>query len=365
MKRHVAVVALSIFGAWLVGCVGEDDTSGNSLDDADSIQQALDRPGGGLDGEDTDPMFGEEDEFAETGMDEEDPAVDDEELAFGPGGRSEIPEGVRATTVLVLWGQLRINPDVPEYTRWDGTISASEGGLIVRRLVRFEPRTDNLLPRLDRQTVALRSVTLPHNDGLILTMVTPPADSSEGRLPPALVVSLGDFRDIAIPARDLADGFRAIIPVDRMGNVIVIATVPPHPCPRGVLAGVWRQVRPGTGIIRGRWVGMGGELRGHVRGIYGTNEEGRQVFFGKIIGRDGRFRGLMRGVWGDGGFVGRWVGRGGEHLGGLRGRYFVHPDGELPVDGVFSGHWVEACHACPDGDEACSSEDPVEIGSEG
>ena len=365
MQRHLVIGALAIFSSWLIGCVGENDSSGNNLDEPDSIQQALDSPGGGFDAEDTDPMFGEEDEFAETGMDEEDPTVDDEELAYGPGGREEIPDSARAITVLVLWGQLRINPEVPSYTQWDGTISASEGGLIVRRTVRFEPRTDNLLPRIDRQTVALRSVTLPHNDGLILTMVPPPMSSSEEGLPPALVVSLGEFRDVVIPANDLADGFRAIIPVDRMGNVIVIATVPPHPCPRGVLAGVWRQVRPGMGTYRGRWVGMGGELRGHVRGIYGTNEDGQQVFFGKFIARDGAFRGLLRGVWVEGNFIGRWIDRSGRHLGGLRGHYFVHPDGDRPVDGVFSGHWVEACHACAPGDEACGEEDPIDIGSEG
>ena len=357
MKRNILTLSLTTFVIWFVGCL-EQENPEPSIDDAESIQQALDQDDGGFDSTDEAPMFDEEDEFADRGFDEEDPAVEDEELAYGPGGRegSGIPDDARAITVLVLWGQLRLNTEVARPTVWNGAIAASEGGLIVRRAVRFEGRSDALLPREDRQTVAFRSTTLPHNDGLILTMVHGPADDTG--LPPALVASLGEFEDIVVSADNLADGFRAIIPVDRMGNVIVITTVPAHPCPRGVLSGAWRQLRPGVGNFRGRWVGMGGELRGHVRGIYGTNEDGLQVFFGKYISRDGHFRGLLRGIWNEGDFTGRWIDRSGRHLGGLRGHYFVHPDGEAPVDGVFSGQWIEACAGFECGaDRPCPGED--------
>jgi hypothetical protein len=365
MKRHTQILSLVAVTLWISGCVGTDDTT-SALDDAGSIQQALEQPNGDFDTEDTAPMFGEDDVFADIGVDEEYPAVEDEELAFGPDGRYPIPDDVRGITVVVQWGQPRPNPDVPVPTVWDGDISVSDGGLIVRRVLRFEDRTDMLLPRFDPQTVFVRSVTQPHNDGLILTLVPPRPDDAAGReddptaRPPALVVSLGDVEDIVVPIRDLADGFRVMVPVDRMGNVIVIATVPDHPCPAGMLAGVWRQVEPGLGNFRGRWIGLEGELLGHLQGIYGTNEAGEQVFFGKFIDRDGRFHGLLRGVWGDGTFSGRWVDREGRHIGGLRGDYRVGPAGEdRPADGVFAGHWIEACgdHRC-DAGTRCPGEDP-------
>jgi hypothetical protein len=365
MKRHTQVLSLVAVTLWISGCVGTDDTT-SALDDAGSIQQALEQPNGDFDTEDTAPMFGEDDVFADIGIDEEYPAVEDEEMAFGPDGRYPIPDDVRGISVVVQWGQPRPNPDVPVPTVWDGDISVSDGGLIVRRVLRFEDRTDMLLPRFDRQTVFVRSVTQPHNDGLVLTLVPPRPDDAAGReddptaRPPALVVSLGDVEDIVVPIRDLADGFRVMVPVDRMGNVIVIATVPDHPCPAGMLAGVWRQVEPGLGNFRGRWIGLEGELLGHMQGIYGTNEAGEQVFFGKFIDRDGRFHGLLRGVWGDGTFSGRWVDREGRHVGGLRGDYRVGPAGEdRPADGVFAGHWIEACgdHRC-DESTRCPGEDP-------
>jgi hypothetical protein len=357
MKRHFTVLTLTVIAAWLVGCVGEGSPE---IAEADSLQQAIESPEGGFDTEDDEPMFGDEESFADLGLDEEDPAIDDERLAFGPEGRFPIPDEMRAVTVLVQWGQLRINPEVAEPTVWDGTISASEGGLIVRRVVRFEPRTDELLPRFDRQTVNVRSVTQPHNDGLILTLVLPPRDPSIGddERPPALLVNLGEAREVVVPAAALADGFRAMVPVDRMGNVIVITTVPPHPCPHGAFAGLWREVRSDLGTFQGRWIGLDGELQGHLRGIWGVNREGHQVFFGKYIGRDGRFRGLVRGVWHDGELTGRWVDRSGRHLGGLRGQYRTAPEeAEMRADGGFGGHWIEACpdHECSS--DRCPGED--------
>lgn len=359
MMRQIQILSLVTVAAWLVACVGEDIPETSA--DAESIQQALEETDGGFDEEDTAPMFGLEAEFADGGLDVEDPAVEDEALAFGPEGRFPIPDEARAISVMVLWGQLRVNPDVPEPTVWDGTISVSDGGLIVRRVVRFEPETDRLLPRFDRQTVNVRSVTLPHNDGLIVTLVPPIRDGATDELPPALVVSLGEHRDVVVPAADLADGFRAVVPVDRMGNVIMITTIPAHPCPHGALAGVWTTLRPGLGTFHGRWMGLGGELIGHLRGIWGVNRAGEQVFYGKYIDRDGRFRGLVRGVWAEGSFSGRWVGRGGRHLGGLRGHYRTVPEGaelDLEGDGVFGGHWVEACpgHECRP-DRRCPGED--------
>ena len=66
-----------------VACIDAARSKGWLLRFAEALQQALESPNGGFDAEDTDPLFGEEAEFVDQGMDEEDPAVEDEALAFG------------------------------------------------------------------------------------------------------------------------------------------------------------------------------------------------------------------------------------------------------------------------------------------
>jgi hypothetical protein len=364
--RHTAL-AVIVIAAWITGCAPttEEIPTGEQA----ALQQALELDNGGFTTDDAEPYFGMEEEFVDTGLDMEDPAIDDPMLIHGPDGIPYEGDDANAITVLILWGQLRVNPDMELPRMWDGEISATTGGLIARRAVRFEGPTDELMPRPDVRTVPFRSATMPHNDGLLVTLVLPPEGVPAPAVLPELVVNLNGVDEIRIEASDLADGYRTGMLVDDLGNMVVITTVPNHPCPHGMLAGVWRSVIPGRlGTFHGRWVGMLGELHGHLRGIYGVNGEGRRVFFGKYIGNEGEFRGFLRGVYGDGGFTGHWVNRGGELTGGLAGHY-VELDSRLPGDGVFAGGWVEACDrdecradgSCPGVDPSIEGADDLPI----
>ncbi len=358
MQRIATLIAIISAGALVTGCTGSTD----SIEaEADLTQEALELDNGGFDVEDTMPMFGDEADFADLGQDLEDLEITDQMMVHGPDGAPS-PEGddELGVTVLVLWGQLRPNPEIPYARVWNGELETSAGAIAVRRTVRFEGPTDALEERPNHRVVPFRSATRPHNDGLLVTLL-PPRPTADGTPPdvePVFVVRLAGLEEIVVPIADLVDGFRAAIPIDRIGNTIVITTAPAHPCPHGVLAGTWRHLRPDLGVFQGRWMGRHGELNGHVRGVWGVNRLGRQVLFGKYIGNDGRFRGLLRGVWNEGRFTGLFVDGRGEYLGGLAGHY-TDLDSGLPGDGAFGGRWVEACDAerCgPDGE--CPGIDP-------
>lgn len=365
MKRSTTFLSLLTIAA-VTGCVG--DTGQGDPAEVAAVQEALELDDGGFDTADAAPMFGEEAAFAEAGLDLEDPAIGDPIAAYGPDG-APAPDAdeARAINVLVLWGQLRVDRDVESPRRWDGDVATTVGGLVLRRAIRFEDPTDAVLPRTDPQSIAFTSVTGPHHDGLLVSLV-PPRLPEDGALPPEgepeLTISLAGLEDIVITTAQLAEGYRTAIPVDDERNFVVVTTLPNHPCPDGVLAGIWRHVGRGYGTFRGRWMGEGGELRGHVQGLWGTNRAGRQIFFGKYIGNAGEFRGLLRGVWGDGAFTGVFVDRDGAYRGGLRGDYGMI-DAAVPGDGLFGGHWVEACEAegCgPDGE--CPGLDPSVPGAD-
>lgn len=348
MRFRHAALAVIVAALWLSGC---SPTADVSTEDSALLQEALELENGGFTTDDTDPMFGMEEDFVDVGLDIEDPEIDDDTLIHGPDGLPYAGDEARAITVLALWGQLRVNRDLERPKRWDGEISATMGGLIARRAVRFEGPTDALLPRPNLRTIPFSSTTMPHNDGLIVTLVPPPEGATVPAIVPELVVDLNGVDQIRIDISDLADGFRMAIPIDDLGNMVVVTTIPNHPCPHGMIAGVWRSIEPGRlGTFHGRWVGDFGELHGHLRGIYGVNREGRQVLMGKYIGNDGQFRGFLRGVYGDGQFTGHWVNNDGRLRGGLAGHY-VEVDSRMPGDGMFAGGWVEACR-----DEECTAD---------
>jgi hypothetical protein len=332
--RTLSMCCAICAAAMLTGCAADEIPT----DDAAALTEALELENGGFDDSDAEPMFGLEAELAAAGLDEEPVAVEDPILINGPDGVP--PEGVEAATVLVLWGQIRVDPDQEAPRRWDGQISTTGGALVVRRTLRFEAETDALLPRTERESVAFTSVTRPHRDGLLLDVVLAP----EATVPQDLVVSLDGLDDIVIAGADLVAGYHELVPVDDTGNAVLIASVPRGPCVDGMLVGVWnRVVGDRLGTFHGRWQGAEGELQGHLRGIYGVNRAGAPVFYGKYISTDGAFQGFLRGEYGDGRFTGRWVDRDGETIGELAGRYSDDLGRDLPGDGVFAGGWSESC----------------------
>lgn len=347
--RHIIFTIVTAILWALTGCVGSDEAP--LEESVDSLQSALESEDGQLGTGDEAPFFGAAELFEEMEIAGEEPEVMEESLALGPEGDRMLRPGVEGLPVHIIWGQPHFNPDIDRPQRWDGSVSVNAGGVMVGRVIRFEPETDALLPRPNRQVVPFSSITLPHNDGLLLILARDPdALSSDGAEPTLIIRSEALADPVVVPIADLADGYRRVIPVDRDGNVMVITSVPDAPCPRGLVGGVWREVTPGLGTFYGRWQGRGGVLEGHVRGIWGVNRRGEQVIFGKYITLDGTFRGLLRGTYDDGELRAAWIGRSGRHLGGLVGHYHHVPSvSDIPGDGLFFGHWAERC----DDDSSC------------
>jgi hypothetical protein len=222
--------------------------------------------------------------------------------------------------------------------------------LVVRRVVLFEPRTDQIVrPRPDRQTVAFESFTGRHFDGLVVQVIERPQDV-DGDRPNQIHFTTGplttSFAVAELPRLD------EVVPVRPEGNAVHFVGFhlsEVDSCPEGFLAGQWHDSPDSTvtgGVFRGRWVGAHGITEGHLRGRYGVNDAGEHVFFGKYIGRNGHFRGLLAGTWqpgdveGMGSFEGRWINRQESVEGVLAGRYATVP--ERP-GGFFQGRWAAIC----------------------
>ncbi len=343
---------LAVGALFAVGC-GETSTTA----EGGAIADALEQENGGLTMDDEAPAFGEPESFEEVADYE---GVDDE-MARDPevADIRERPDAVQVN-LIVEWGQIPGNPENETPRNWSGVFHVNRGALIVRRVIKFEGRTDRLLPRPDRQHVPFTSVTLPHHDGMILTIIDPEPESDE----PLVFSYASPFpleedpaRDAAgddpttdrpvepqtivrVPVRDLVDG-RVELLIDDAGNRMVAAAVarPLDICERGFLAGRWHKVEDGRGRLIGRVMNDEGEPVGHIRGIYGRRENGERVFFGKFINLEGQFRGIFKGEYGDGHFRGRWHHRAGEHgaLGGVYREGIPGPE----TGGHFVGRWAE------------------------
>jgi len=222
----------------------------------------------------------------------------------------------------VVWGMIPCDSTVVDVTDWSGSLTVTRGGLVVRRLIRFEPDQDQLLPRADRTLVEWVSATTIHNDGIACDVFVPHE-----------IVELEDGNKVAFHGIQV---FRQI-------------------CPRGILAGHWGYDEEGNGVFRGLWFSGSGHVTGFLRGRYGQDDQGKNVFYGKWIDRDGRFEGLLRGTWGHhaistedegtrnrptGWFAGRIFDAERNPIGGLGGHYGSAPDFRA---GWFQGRWKLNC----------------------
>lgn len=339
----------TFLAAGLVLAFGCGDTSSISDGSAADIANALEQENGGLTMEDEAPAFGEPEAFGDVGeyAGVEDATAQDPEVIRMREG----PDAVQVN-LIVEWGQIPGNPENETARNWSGVFGVNRGAMIVRRVVKFEERTDHLLPRPDRRHVPFTSVTLPHNDGMILTIIDPQPQSDE----PLIFTYASPFpRDgdpsadptldqpqtiVRVPVRDLVDG-RVELLLDDAGNRMVAAAMarPLDVCERGFLAGRWDKVEDGRGRFIGRVMNDEGEPVGHIRGIYGRRENGEQVFFGKFINLEGEFKGIFHGNYDDGQFRGRWLHRSGDHgvLGGIYREGIPGPE----TGGHFVGRWAE------------------------
>ena len=320
------------------GSAGEPTDEG---DEADEIAAALERENGGFTMEDEAPVFGDEDAFAAAELEAE--TDYDDPMDRDPAVVADL--GAPAAAVYhaaILWGQMPADVESDVAVDWSGTLSINRGGLIIRRVVAFEDQTDAVEARTDRRTIALRSVTRPHADGLRLTIVDPAPESAD---PLVLTYTADAGAAYSVEVAALLDGPQSH-EVDDLGNRLVAVAMreAADVCQNGFLRGRWHRVRDGRGRFLGIVSGADGEPVGHLRGVYGRRRTGDEVFFGKFIDRTGRFRGLLAGTYGEGHFAGRWIDRGDPDRGVLAGEYREN-ERAAGVGGHFLGRWAEtACN---------------------
>ena len=296
-----------------------------------------------------------------------------------------------------VWGRLLFDSTSTAPTNWDGAITVSRGLAVVRRIIRFEPRTDSLLPRTQRNLIEWASTTTTHNDGIAVDLLIPPIGPTFDTTVTTIVDSLGGTTTVitidTIPAADVTVEFKTgpytrvftLPELARLDTIVYIEDPNADafsafelvrlPCPRGFLAGHWGFDSTGTGVFRGMWVGAHGAIDGFLQGHFMVDTSGARLFFGKWIDNSGRFEGLLRGRWGQhpddhasdrgkirggGWFAGQIYDANANPIGLLHGKY----KGENDLDkGFFQGRWKLYCPNVPseqDGMESMPSEEDLE-----
>ncbi|HUQ03172.1 MAG TPA: hypothetical protein VM261_11805 [Kofleriaceae bacterium] len=322
----------ALFACSLVAAAGACTDS--TEDEADVIVAALEQENGGLDTTDEAPAFGDAEAFAAAGI-ENSTAVPDTMDTDTEVVALRARTDVQRLRVAAVWGQLPPDRDADVRHDWSGRIEVSRGAIIVRNRIGFEEATDRLAPRDSRTAIAFESVTQPFADGLVLEVL---ADADLAGITLSYVPTTGARLDIRLA--DLVAG-----PVsterDADGNRIIVTALrrDRDDCDHGFMRGRWHALREGVGAFRGIVTDEDGTPIGHMRGIYGHRRNGEQVYFGKYINREGQFRGIFAGHYRDGGFVGRWMTRAGEH-GRLGGNYRESLPGP-EAGGAFMGRWAE------------------------
>ncbi len=381
MKRTVLISSLTVVFlmiSLLIGCSNESSTISDTPDDL-NLTAAF----GGYDDNDEEPAFGDEmvAELAKSDPEYDDPLLSSE-------AADSLEEAAREIYMMAIrWGQLEFDSASTTPTDWSGVLQLKYGTIRILRPILFERGQDDIVrPRPDRQTVEWVSQTTTHYDGILVSIIIPPAPEGEDWSDNTLTFDTPPYtREFAISELIELD---EIVDVDNLGNQVAFnaRSLELVPCGGGTLDGKW-VVRDSArrGHFFGRWMSDNGLLFGHLRGHFGTTADGEQIFFGKYIGLDGSFRGFLRGTWGvdespvilddgtevyEGWFEGKWAGRPGLPVGELSGRWSsVVPepiDDEAPpvrpgnnrgrnprehpvfgnpnaTPGFFSGTWMAYC----------------------
>jgi hypothetical protein len=337
----------------LVGCdagTGEAINPDNTEDELAYGAFALEAEDGGFDEDSEEAM---EDFFMEPEADEfneleEFPADDEAEVEALEG-----PEGPNAARLLLAWGQFPLNWEMQEVTSWDGFIYGQGAKVFVRRALRYEQH-DYYAPCLDHQCVMVYSHTVPHHDGLLLTVVPEPGAEN-----PRVIISFpGQFNRV-IPVAVIPAVSEVTI-VDELNNKVVLMGMKAQaPCQVGLTHGYWKRVNPKGGIFGGKWIAADGTPKGKLAGLWGKRNDGARVLFGLYLSENGAFKGVIKGKYmpypeamnEDGGvFRALWHDKDKDVRGVLRGHYTIAPAGGK---GSFHGRWAARCGTevpaiCPD-----------------
>ncbi|HEX3758668.1 MAG TPA: hypothetical protein VHW23_08170 [Kofleriaceae bacterium] len=307
-----------------------------SGDDSQDVSSELEQPNGGFDTADEAPTFGATADFTAAAI-ESDSAVTDPLAGDPTTTATDAASADLGFRMLLVWGKMPADKDATVSRDWSGSLKVSRGGLIVRRTIAFEDKTDKLLPRVSLDAVSFQSVTRPYVDGLALTVLDPTSPtatdsqtltytSTDG----ATVYSFDLAQLAAGPiVVDAGDGFKMVaIGVHRQASA----------CDRGFMRGRWHALSANLGRFLGVVTDENGAPAGHVRGVYGERRNGDSVVFGKFIDLAGHFRGLLTGSFADGQYQARWLDRQGDH-GTAHGVYFA---GATATSGQFLGRWAES-----------------------
>lgn len=298
----------------------------------------------------------------------------------------------RRYALRIVWGKLRGDSTVVAATDWSGSLTINRGAEVVRRLIRFEPNQDYLLPRTDRRLIEWVSETTVHNDGMLVEIFNPlrpdsvSFDTTFAFATDTVISEAGDttlvIRDVIIIDTVVFDSpleltfttepltisftgaelmaLDTVIYLQDSCAVLFQSTrIDSRMCPKGYLAGEWGVDDEGRGQFRGVWMNNQGEPGGHLQGHWGLNDEGRRMFWGKWISLDGRFEGFLRGGWephpnehasdvafaaAGGMFKGHIFDASRRKIGFLRGRWGHGDEGR---HGIFAGKWKLRCPPPP------------------
>lgn len=362
------------FGVALWGSMGALSGCGESVDTplsgSGTVEESpnLVEEFGGYTATDEPAAFGDEALAATAEME-----VDVEDAMAADEAVRDLGSDPRATiyALTVTWGQLdRSEIDDPsqggddpqvEPLIWDGSLSVSEGAIVLRRVIAFERGDHTVRPRDDRKVLEWESTTGPHYDGIRVLVYAPPPSDGTPDVEPHLSFATGPLTQ-SFALADL-EALNELIRVDDQGNGVhfLAQRTTLDQVAQGWLFGTWS---PPAGVIeggdgndtppadgelghfKGRWVSARGGVVGFVRGHYGVTDEGERRFFGKYIDRTGNFQGFLRGTWeidegdaesGAGTFAGRWHSATGASQGVVRGTWVTSPRG-----GLFTGRWAAA-----------------------
>jgi hypothetical protein len=282
----------------------------------------------------------------------------------------------------IVWGRLRYDSTSTTPTDWTGSLTINYGAEVLRRVIRFEPNQDYILPRDDRRVIEWVSKTTVHHDGIAVDIFVPPIkpifDTTEVEVTDSLGnTHIGIVVDTTWPERDPVTvsfetgpfshtfNLEDLVSLDRIvylddSNAVAFHAfkLDRHPCPRGFLSGAWGFNDAGQGVFRGMWMDDRGFVIGYLKGHFGRNDAGNRVFFGKWISRDGRFEGFIKGRWGysncttdnilspchpGGYFVGLIYNGDRQEIGALGGQFRVGFSESDRPGGYFQGRWKIYC----------------------
>ncbi|RKX22693.1 MAG: hypothetical protein DRP35_01305 [Candidatus Zixiibacteriota bacterium] len=220
-----------------------------------------------------------------------------------------------------IWGQLCYDSTVTSLTDWTGSLTISRGGIVVRRLIRFEETQDYILERTDRNLVEWASQTTVHNDGISFDIFIPELLPIFDTTYSYIFDTFGDSSEVAIVDTTYPDDlpvtvafetapYSRVFTLDEFESLDTIVYLDDSNavafnafkldkkiCPRGFASGRWGQDEQGNNQFKGVWYSHRSRVMGFVEGHYGINDDGAEVFFGKWISRNGEFEGFIKGTY--------------------------------------------------------------------